>query len=67
MEEIEIRNEMARKALNLSLFSNFILAILKSIFGVISHSSALLADGINSTSDVIYLISSGLIPRPLAA
>ena len=56
MEEIEIRNEMARKALNLSLFSNFILAILKSIFGVISHSSALLADGINSTSDVIYLI-----------
>ena len=49
MEEIEIRNEMARKALNLSLFSNFILAILKSIFGVISHSSALLADGINST------------------
>jgi cation diffusion facilitator family transporter len=42
--------------INLGLFANIFLAILKSIFGIIGHSPALLADGINSTSDVVYFI-----------
>lgn len=42
---------------NMGLFFNVILAILKTIFGVIGHSAGLLADGINSTSDVVYYIA----------
>lgn len=53
---MENRLKKSNLALNLSLLSNFFLAVLKSIIGVTSHSSALLADGINSTSDVVYLI-----------
>ncbi len=41
-------------AVNLSLVANLILAALKTSVGIIGHSSALLADGINSTSDVAY-------------
>jgi cation diffusion facilitator family transporter len=36
------------------LAANFVLAALKTGFGVVGHSPALLADGINSTSDVAY-------------
>ena len=43
-------------AIYLGLFSNVILASVKTTIGVIGHSPALLADGINSTSDVIYYI-----------
>lgn len=53
---MENRLKKSNLALNLSLLSNFFLAVLKSVVGVTSHSSALLADGINSTSDVVYLI-----------
>ncbi len=42
---------------NLGLFFNVILAVFKTVFGIIGHSAALLADGINSTSDVIYYIA----------
>lgn len=52
----EIRKDKANYVINISLISNFFLAIVKSIIGVTAHSSALLADGINSTSDVVYLI-----------
>ncbi len=41
-------------AVNLALCSNAGLAALKTVFGILGHSSALLADGINSTSDVAY-------------
>lgn len=44
-------------AVNLGLGFNVLLAVLKTLFGVIGHSAALLADGINSTSDVIYYIA----------
>ncbi len=51
------RTERARKGIfgvNIGLFANIFLAIIKTIVGLISHSPALLADGINSTSDVAY-------------
>jgi len=43
-------------AVNLSLVANVLLAALKTAVGIIGHSPALLADGINSTSDVAYLV-----------
>lgn len=52
----EKRSETAGFVINISLLANFFLAVIKSIIGVTAHSSALLADGINSTSDVVYLI-----------
>lgn len=41
-------------AVNLALFANAGLAALKTAVGILGHSPALLADGINSTSDVAY-------------
>jgi cation diffusion facilitator family transporter len=41
---------------NLGLGANMLLAALKTSIGVLGHSPALLADGINSTSDVAYYI-----------
>jgi cation diffusion facilitator family transporter len=41
-------------AVNLGLIANTILAILKTSVGIMGNSPALLADGINSTSDVAY-------------
>ncbi len=43
-------------AVNLGLAANTILAILKITMGTVGRSSALVADGINSTSDVAYCI-----------
>jgi len=43
-------------AVNLGLAVNLLLAVLKTSVGIVGRSPALLADGINSTSDVIYLI-----------
>jgi len=44
-------------AVNLGLFYNIVLALIKTVFGIFGHSAALLADGINSTSDVVYYIA----------
>jgi cation diffusion facilitator family transporter len=41
-------------AVNVGLIANTILAFLKTGVGIAGHSPALLADGINSTSDVAY-------------
>jgi cation diffusion facilitator family transporter len=46
----------ANRAINIGLTANAILAVLKVGFGVFGHSEALLADGINSTSDVAYYV-----------
>jgi len=43
-------------AVKLGLFTNAFLAVMKTFMGIIGHSPALLADGINSTSDVAYYI-----------
>ena len=50
-------------AVNLGLFANIMLAILKITFGVTAHSPALLADGVNSTSDVAYYIVVAIFMR----
>ncbi len=51
-----IRQKKSIFAINLGLISNLFLALIKSFIGVTGHSPALLADGINSTSDVAYFI-----------
>lgn len=48
---------LAQSAVNYGLSSNIFLAIIKTIIGIFGHSPALLADGINSTSDVAYYIA----------
>jgi cation diffusion facilitator family transporter len=50
----ELRNRKSALAVNLGLAANIFLAITKTAVGIFGHSPALLADGINSTSDVAY-------------
>lgn len=50
-------------AVNLGLAANILLASLKTTFGIIGHSPALLADGINSISDVAYYIVVSIFMR----
>ncbi len=52
-----VTNERNRKgllAVHVGLAANALLAVVKATIGVVGHSPALLADGINSTSDVAY-------------
>jgi len=59
-------NERDRKsliAINLGLGINVFLAFVKTIFGILGHSPALLAEGINSTSDVAYYIAASILVR----
>ena len=53
---IERRNRRSSLAVNLGLVSNIFLAALKTGVGILGHSPALLAEGVNSTSDVAYYI-----------
>ena len=48
------RNRKALLAVHVGLAANTLLALLKASIGIVGHSPALLADGINSTSDVAY-------------
>ncbi len=50
----EERHKQSVLAVNIGLAANAVLAILKTSVGIIGYSPALLADGINSTSDVAY-------------
>ena len=50
-------------AINLGLVVNVLLSIVKTIFGVLGNSPALLAEGINSTSDVAYYIVASIFMR----
>lgn len=50
----EQRHKKGFLAINVGLAANALLAFLKTSVGIIGHSPALLADGINSTSDVAY-------------
>ncbi|MGE4559403.1 MAG: cation diffusion facilitator family transporter [Desulfobulbus sp.] len=63
----ETREEQRRKrsmvAVQVGLVANIILAALKATVGVIGNSPALLADGINSTSDVAYGIVVSIFVR----
>ncbi|SLM28890.1 Cation diffusion facilitator family transporter [Desulfamplus magnetovallimortis] len=50
-------------AVNVGLAANIVLALLKTIIGIAGKSPALLADGINSTSDVAYGIVVNIFMR----
>jgi cation diffusion facilitator family transporter len=54
--ETEQRERRSMLAVNLGLGANILLAALKTSVGIVGSSPALLADGINSTSDVAYYI-----------
>lgn len=51
------------RAIGLGLAANAGLAVLKTAIGLVGHSQALLADGINSTSDVVYYAVVGAFMR----
>lgn len=57
------RAQKSSRAVNLGLAANILLAGLKTTIGVIGHSPALLADGVNSTSDVAYYIVVAVFMR----
>lgn len=50
------RQKAAEFVVNIGLAFNAVLAFVKVFTGIIGHSQGLLADGINSVSDVIYFI-----------
>lgn len=50
------RDKLTSRIVNLGLGSNIILSLAKTFFGIFGHSPALLADGINSVSDVVYYV-----------
>jgi len=59
----EQRRKRSMLAVQIGLAANILLAVLKATFGVIGNSPALLADGINSTSDVAYGIVVSIFVR----
>ena len=50
------RQKKGQTVVNLGLIWNIALAAVKTTMGIVGHSTALLSDGINSTSDVAYYI-----------
>ncbi|GAB4481548.1 MAG: cation diffusion facilitator family transporter [Anaerolineales bacterium] len=57
------RDRKSLLAVNLGLGINILLAGLKTSIGILGHSPALLAEGINSTSDVAYYVVAGIFVR----
>jgi cation diffusion facilitator family transporter len=57
------RDHKSLLATNIGLGTNIGLAALKTAIGVIGHSPALLAEGINSTSDVAYYVVASVFMR----
>ena len=57
------RDKKSLLAVNLGLGINVGLAAFKTYIGVIGHSPALLAEGINSTSDVAYYVVASIFVR----
>lgn len=56
MMELQSRQTKSQLTVKLGLVSNLCLAVLKTGYGIFGHSPALLAEGVNSTSDVAYYI-----------
>ena len=61
--EIKERKNKSMAAVTIGLGVNVLLAILKTSVGIVGHSPALLADGVNSTSDVAYFLVVGIFIR----
>jgi cation diffusion facilitator family transporter len=59
----DLRQKKSIMAINVGLAANTLLAVLKTSVGIFGHSPALLADGINSTSDVAYGIVVNIFMR----
>lgn len=59
-DQVELRG---RQVINLGLGTNVLLASLKTAVGVLGHSPALLAEGINSTSDIAYYLVVSIFMR----
>jgi cation diffusion facilitator family transporter len=57
------RRRQSMLAVQVGLAANIVLAVLKAVVGVVGNSPALLADGINSTSDVAYGIVVSIFVR----
>ena len=57
------RDRKSLWAINLGLGFNIILSAAKTTFGILTHSPALLAEGINSTSDVAYYVVASIFMR----
>jgi len=57
------RDRKSLLAVNLGLGINIGLAALKTTFGMLGHSPALLAEGINSSSDVAYYVVASIFVR----
>ncbi|MDP4083205.1 MAG: cation diffusion facilitator family transporter [Bacillota bacterium] len=53
---MEIREQVSKKVLLISVWSNVLLAVGKCIFGYFGHSNAVFADGIHSGTDVFTSI-----------
>ncbi len=62
-EHAKKRRVLGARAVNIGLVANGILALAKTSIGVIGNSPALLADGINSTSDVAYGVVMSVFMR----
>jgi cation diffusion facilitator family transporter len=62
MEHVKIKSQQAIKTIYISIFSNTILALVKGIAGVLGNSYALIADAIESTTDIFssFLVLFGL-------
>ncbi len=57
------RDRKSLWAINLGLGINIVLSAVKTIFGILGNSPALLAEGINSTSDVAYYVVASIFVR----
>ena len=56
MIEQSERKHKSNAAINLGFGANVVLAAVKTAVGMVGHSPALLAEGVNSTSDVAYYV-----------
>ena len=63
MVSTEKRQQQSILAVNVGLVTNILLAVLKTVVGIVGNSPALLADGINSTSDVAYYVVVAIFVR----
>lgn len=59
----ESRERRGMRAINIGLGANVLLATLKTAVGILGHSPALLAEGVNSTADVAYYLVVSVFVR----
>jgi cation diffusion facilitator family transporter len=59
----DLRQARSKRAVSLGLAVNICLALVKTSIGIIGHSPALLAEGVNSTSDVAYYLVVAIFMR----